>query len=178
MIRSLADVDWVDWRARDHATLLFVQRDDQLLLIHKKRGLGKGKVNGPGGKIEPGETPVECAIRECHEEIGIEVRDPEIVGVHRFQFTDGYSIHCWVYRGREFRGTPIETDEAIPFWAPVDDLPFDEMWEDDRLWLPLLLEGKRFDGRWVFEGDCMLDHELREIETWPDHARYLPRVSS
>ena len=49
---KLADIDWDTWQARDRATLLFVIRDGQVLLIHKKRGLGKGKVNGPGGRVE------------------------------------------------------------------------------------------------------------------------------
>ena len=56
-MNNLTDIDWENWRAKDPATLVFVFRDDEVLLINKKRGLGKGKVNGPGGKVDPGETP-------------------------------------------------------------------------------------------------------------------------
>jgi len=70
--RSLKDVDWDGWRASDPATLLFVVRDGQILLIRKKRGLGAGKINGPGGKFEKGETPLACALRETQEELEIE----------------------------------------------------------------------------------------------------------
>jgi len=34
------------------------------------------------------------------------------------------------------------------------------MWEDDRLWIPMMLRGERFLGRWIFDGDRMLDYEL------------------
>ena len=51
-------------------------------------------------------------------------------------------------------------DEAIPIWTPLDRIPYDEMWRDDGLWLPLALAGKRFDGRFVFDGDAMLWHEI------------------
>ena len=57
-------------------------------------------------------------------------------------------------------GEPTETDEAVPLWAPLDALPFDRMWADDRLWLPHLVEGRRFRGRFVFDGDRMVDHVL------------------
>ena len=69
MYEKVADVDWEKWQAEITATLMFVIRDDEVLLIHKKRGLGKGKVNGPGGKLEAGETPAACAVRETEEEV-------------------------------------------------------------------------------------------------------------
>ena len=80
----------------------------------------------------------------------------------RFQFVAGYSIHVWVFRAAGFRGDPVETEEAIPLWTPVDAIPYDEMWADDRLWLPLLLDGKRFDGRFLFDGDQMLGYAVSE----------------
>ena len=43
-----------------------------------------------------------------------------------FQFVDGYSIHVWVYRTRDFEGEPTETREAQPLWTPVDDIPFED----------------------------------------------------
>ena len=44
-----------------------------------------------------------------------------------------------------------ETDEAVPHWVPVDAVPYDRMWEDDRYWIPLLLAGRRFEARALFE---------------------------
>lgn len=159
-MKRLADVDWRDWQAVDPATLVFVIRDGNILLIDKKTGFGRGKVNGPGGKLEKGESPEECAIRECHEELGIRVGELRYCGQHRFQFVDGYSLLVWVYSAADYTGVPTETVEARPMWVALDDIPYDSMWEDDRLWLPMLIRGERFQGRWLFDGDRMLDYEL------------------
>lgn len=160
----MADIDWDTWQARDPATLVFVIRGDEILLIRKQRGLGRGKVNGPGGKLDPGEDALQCAARECEEELGIRVRNLECMGEHKFQFIDGYSIHCWVFRTSDFEGEPRETPEAIPLWTRVDDIPFEEMWEDDRIWLPLVIRGQPFSARWVFDDDRMLDYDLKKVD--------------
>lgn len=160
----MADIDWDTWQARDPATLVFVMRGDEILLIRKQRGLGRGKVNGPGGKLDPGEDALQCAARECEEELGIRVRNLECMGEHKFQFIDGYSIHCWVFRTSDFEGEPRETAEAIPLWTRIDAIPFEEMWEDDRIWLPLVIRGQPFSARWVFDDDRMLDYDLQEVD--------------
>ena len=74
-----------------------------------------------------------------------------------FQFIDGYSIFGHVFTAAGFEGSPTETDEAIPLWCSIDELPFDRMWEDDHTWFPHMLEGRRFSGRYIFDGDRMLD---------------------
>ncbi|MYG52823.1 MAG: 8-oxo-dGTP diphosphatase, partial [Rhodospirillaceae bacterium] len=124
----IADIDWSTWSAVDPATLIFIIRDGQILLIHKKRGLGKGKINGPGGRLEPGEAPEAAALRELREELGVAAVDPVFVGEHRFQFVDGYSTYVHVFRAPDLRGTPVETDEAIPLWVDLDAIPYDRMW--------------------------------------------------
>ena len=55
-------VDWETWEPNMRANLLFVVQGNRVLLIHKKRGIGAGKINGPGGKLEAGESPLEAAI--------------------------------------------------------------------------------------------------------------------
>lgn len=156
----VCDIDWTTWQAKDPATLVFVIAAGRILLIRKKRGLGAGKINGPGGRLDPGETPFDCAVREVEEELHTTPIGLERLGELRFQFVDGYSIHVHVFRAFDFEGEPVETDEAVPVWAPLDAIPFDQMWADDRVWLPLVIEGRRFSGRFVFDGDAMLDHEL------------------
>ncbi len=157
MYEKVADVDWEKWQAEITATLMFVIRDDEVLLIHKKRGLGKGKVNGPGGKLEAGETPAACAVRETEEEVGITPQEIEAAGELFFQFTDGLSIHCYVYRAGSFCGVPVETEEADPFWCRLDALPFEKMWEDDATWFDFMLSRSFFRGHYIFDDDRMLD---------------------
>jgi len=155
-------IDHIDsnWRAVDSATLIFVVRFDKVLLIRKKRGLGAGKINGPGGKLEPGETAQQCAHREINEELCIEVTESVDAGRLRFQFIDNYSIDVQVFVASGFQGTPSETAEAVPLWFNTNDIPFDEMWADDRIWLPRVLAGERVDGRFIFDGDRLLEHSV------------------
>lgn len=154
-------IDWAAWRPDLEATLLFVVRGERVLLIHKKRGLGAGKINAPGGKVDPGETPLDAAVREFEEELEARPVRPERLGVLAFEVVDGPSIRIHVFRSDDVDGEPVETDEAIPAWHPHDDIPYDEMWEDDRYWLPLLLEGRPFDVRTLFAGDRLLGVDVR-----------------
>ena len=77
------------WTPDILATLMFLVQDGKILLIRKKRGIGAGKVNGPGGKFEPGETALQCVLREVREELCIDVADAREMGVLNFSFTCG-----------------------------------------------------------------------------------------
>lgn len=158
--RKVSEIDWRAWRPVDRATLVFVVRGEEVLLMRKKRGLGAGKINGPGGRIEPGESVLACAVREVQEELCVTPTGLEEIGENAFQFVDGYSIHVHAFRASGIEGEPAETEEGAPLWFSARALPYDEMWEDDRLWVPHLLAGRRFAGRYVFEDDRMLDHEI------------------
>jgi len=155
--------DWTHWTPSVLATLMFIvdEKKQEVLLIRKKRGLGAGKINGPGGKIDPGETSEACAIRETQEELGVTAFEPVKHGELWFQFVDGLALHVDVYRATRWEGEAFETPEAIPLWTPLSNLPFDEMWADDRFWLAeVLVEKKHFTGRFLFDGDAMLTNEV------------------
>jgi 8-oxo-dGTP diphosphatase len=157
-------MDWSTWQPREYANLCFIVKDERVLLIRKKRGLGAGKINAPGGKLEPGETALEAAIRETREEIGVTPLFLEDHGVVRFQFTDGYSLHCAVFVARDFEGDPVETAEALPMWFPIAEVPYHEMWEDDRHWLPDVLAGRRCSGWFEFDGERMLSKRVELLQ--------------
>lgn len=142
------------------ATLMFVVQGDRILLIDKLRGIGKGKVNGPGGKIDPGETAAECVVRECQEELHITPRQPVKMGELWFAMSDIPDIHCHVFTAAEYDGEPTATDEAIPRWTRISEIPWKRMWEDDHHWLPHMLDGRKFLGKFVFEGEKLQWCEL------------------
>ncbi|MEI7945362.1 MAG: 8-oxo-dGTP diphosphatase [bacterium] len=154
------NIDWDTWVPVDVATLCFIRKEGKLLLIHKKRGLGKGKINAPGGRLEKGETLEQTAIRETQEEVGLTPIGLAPAGRLEFAFTDGYSLQAHVFTATDATGTLTETDEAIPFWCDENDIPYNEMWSDDRLWIPLMLDGTRFEAQFIFENDQMLWHKL------------------
>jgi 8-oxo-dGTP diphosphatase len=160
--RTVAGIDWATWKPTEKATLLFVVQDGRILLIHKKTGMGAGKINGPGGRLHAGESPRDGAVREVQEELCVLPTGVEEAGELFFQFVDGYSMHGFVFTARGFSGELCETHEAAPLWTARDSIPYDRMWADDRLWVPLMLEGRRFKGYFVFDGDAMLDARVDE----------------
>jgi 8-oxo-dGTP diphosphatase len=153
-------IDWSRWEPTERAVLCFVRDGDSLLLIHKKTGLGAGKVNAPGGRIDPGETAEDAAIREVREEVHVEASGLTKAGELHFQFADGYALHGTVFFASAHSGEPRETREADPFWCPVGEIPYEKMWEDDRHWLPLALAGRPFRAFFVFDGDRMLSRRI------------------
>jgi len=160
--RRVSEIDWATWVPTEKATLLFVLRDGQILLIHKKTGLGAGKINGPGGRIDPGETPRQCAIREVQEELCVTPTGVRQAGDLHFQFVDGYALYGVVFTATGFEGELCETREAAPIWTSIHAIPYGRMWADDALWLPLLLAGRPFRGHFIFDGDAMLDSRVEE----------------
>ena len=157
---KVADINWSAWQPEEVATLMFVIKNGRVLLIRKKRGLGAGKINGPGGRLEPDETPKECAIRETNEELIINPLNVRSAGELFFHAEDMPRIHGYIFVATDYEGTPSETDEAIPIWFDLSTIPFEEMWEDDRYWLPEVLNGQSVRGYFTFVNEQLLDHEV------------------
>lgn len=163
MREKTGDFLWPEnWEPDIVATLMFVVREGKVLLIRKKTGIGQGKINAPGGKIEPGETPLECALRETEEELHIKVKEARFMGDLFFSFLCGTTpeIRGYVFMAEEYEGIPTETREAAPFWADINDVPYEKMWEDDRYWLPYMLAGKKFKAQFLFEGEKVVAKDV------------------
>ncbi|MEM2216987.1 MAG: 8-oxo-dGTP diphosphatase [Thermofilaceae archaeon] len=136
------------------ATLCFLEKNGKVLLIRKKVGFGKGKLNGVGGRIEVGESPVEAAIREGVEEVSVKILELEPAGKLEFYSTnDNPDWVVYIYRSKKFEGEPKPSEEAEPQWYDIESLPYCEMWEDDRVWLPQVLAGKTVEGKFWFDKD-------------------------
>lgn len=117
----------------------------------KKRGFAEGMWNGYGGKANPEETEIQAARRELKEESGVSVDENLLEPSGVIQYTEprgNWSVHLFVvsdYNGPE----PQEMEEMKPQYWPVDHLPWEHMWENDKQWLPQLLEGKVISGKVV-----------------------------
>jgi len=148
-----------------HVTLLFLRRNGQILLAMKKRRFGAGMWNGAGGKVEPGETFEQAAIRECQEELDVTPSLLQKVGELHFLDLPGVDHYCHIYVTNTWRGEPQETEEMRPKWFDEDKIPYDQMWPDDSLWLPLLLDGKLFKGSITVNENTVQSYEIQEVSS-------------
>jgi 8-oxo-dGTP pyrophosphatase MutT (NUDIX family) len=153
------------------ATLCLLVKSDQILLAMKKRGFGVGKWNGVGGKLdfEKGDKNIlDAATRETKEEIGVDIKNPEKVGLVHFLFPYkpewNQDVHLFLVK--EWEGEPIESEEMNPKWFDLKDIPYDQMWSDDKYWLPTILGGNKFEANFVFkEGEEIENHDIKIIDT-------------
>ncbi|KAJ8036799.1 7,8-dihydro-8-oxoguanine triphosphatase [Holothuria leucospilota] len=73
-------------------------------------------------------------------------------------------LEVHVFKTDQFEGEPTETEEMRPKWFSVNDIPFKEMWPDDILWFPHLLNGTKFNGYFKFKGhDEIVDYTIKEV---------------
>jgi 8-oxo-dGTP pyrophosphatase MutT (NUDIX family) len=148
-------------------SLLFLVKNDQILLAMKKRGFGEGRWNGVGGKVETGETVESAMTREAQEEIGVTPTVYQKVADIRFdEYFKGEPtlMHVHIFTATEWTGKPTESDEMAPRWFAKKDIPYDSMWADDPYWLPLVLEGKKISADFKLdESDAIISHTIKEV---------------
>ncbi len=154
------------------ATLVFLYNAEsthkstqQILLAMKKRGFGVGRWNGVGGKLQEGEEIRDAAVREAEEEISVKIDTKNLVPVASLDFTfphkPDFDQQVHVYFVTEWEGEPTESEEMKPQWFDVGAIPYSEMWSDDILWLPLVLEGERIKAQFTFdENDTVTGHHI------------------
>ena len=119
-------------------------------------------------KKKKGESFEQSLIREAKEEIGIV--PTEYINMGELVFYNGEKVGFFVkvYLITEWKGTPKESDEVEPIWFTIDQIPYAQMWEDDKYWFPKVLEGKKIRAEFWFEnlfGDrpIMIRHKIHEV---------------
>lgn len=129
----------------------------ELLLGVKKRGFGAGRLVAPGGRIEPGESAPEAAVREVREESGLAVALADLRSAghirYRFPARPEWDLTITVFTADRFEGEPRASDEIDPAWHAVASLDYGAMWDDARYWLPGVLAGERVDALITFAAD-------------------------
>ena len=143
-------------------TLCIIQKDNKVLLGLKKRGFGMGNWNGFGGKVNDGESIESATKRELFEEAGITVNNIERVGVIDFSWKDKEDIlEVNIFKAVDFTGLPKESEEMKPQWFLVNNIPYEKMWSDDKYWMPMFLENKKFKGNFIFdEKNNVINYQL------------------
>jgi len=140
-------------------TLLYVFRGEsaarEVLLGEKLQGFGTGMIMGLGGHVEDGESDAEAAVREAHEEAGVQVEladaSRRATVTYRFPAQPSLDAEVAVFIGEPWTGHVTASDELRPEWFPVAQVPLDRMWDDEQYWLPCVLGGELLVAEFVFD---------------------------
>ena len=140
----------------------------QVLLGLKKRGLGKGLWNGFGGKLFDNEAIEHCAVREVHEECGLNIDLKDLIKVAEitFRFKDSTKVfEQHVFQTFRFSGKLTESEEMSPKWFEVKELSYDQMWLDQEFWHHLMFKNYKFKSSFLLDGfEKVLRYEITLVD--------------
>jgi 8-oxo-dGTP diphosphatase len=146
------------------ATLCYIRKDSHTLMIHrvkKENDMHAGKWNGLGGKLEPSETPEECAIREIWEESGLQVKHLILKGIITFPtFDDQEDWYTFIFVIDEFEGQLIDSPEGYLKWIPDEELLDLNIWPGDRIFIPWLERAEFFSAKFVYQNKELVEHSV------------------
>lgn len=147
------------------ATLCYVRSGGRTLMLHRNKKPGdvhKDKWNGLGGKLEPGESPDECVLREVEEEAGLRLLDPRLRGVLTFpHFAKGEDWVVFVYTATRYEGTLLHASaEGALEWVDDAKVPGLNLWEGDRVFLPWLDGERFFSAKFVYRDGKLAGHDV------------------
>lgn len=148
-----------------NTTLVLIFQNNKVLLAQKKRGFAQGTFNGIGGKQDPGETIEQAMVRETQEEIGVTPTKYSQVGLIRFDTWykgERVDLNLNIFTCSDFVGEIEETEEMIPEWFEIENVPFDKMLPDDKEWFPIVVEGGNVYGTVFLEED--LKHSINNFK--------------
>lgn len=145
------------------ATLCYLKMDGKTLMIHrikKENDMHQGKWNGLGGKLNPGESPEDCVIREVREESGLTISDPLLKGFLTFpRFANDEDWYAFVFVARKIEGQLIESEEGVLEWIDDDLLLNLDLWEGDLIFLPWLERPGIFSGKFIYQDGKLVEHK-------------------
>ncbi|HBX68324.1 MAG TPA: DNA mismatch repair protein MutT [Chloroflexi bacterium] len=144
------------------ATLCYLRQNGHTLMVHrikKENDMHAGKWNGLGGKLEPGETPEECAAREIWEESGLEVNNLTLRGIITFPgFANDEDWYTFLFVSDNFTGELIDSPEGHLQWIPDHELLDLNLWPGDRIFIPWLDQPGFFSGKFVYKDGKLVEH--------------------
>ena len=150
-------------------TVIFLVKQNLVLLGYKKSGFGKGNYVGIGGKVESNETIEEAATRELKEEINVDVpiSDLNKVAILKFYFPhiidESWNQEVYAFLVTRWDGKPTETDEVKPVWFQKDKLPLSKMWDDAQYWIPRILKGEEVSDQYLFDKDLKVIEQQKFV---------------
>lgn len=147
------------------STMCYITKNNKTLMLYrnkKENDVHEGKYVGLGGKIEKGETPEECIVREVKEESGLNIKNPMLKGVLTFpSFKDDEDWYVFLYTARDFDGQITESNEGELLWVQNDDLEKLNLWDGDKLFLKWMKDDRFFSGKITYKKGKLEDYNVK-----------------
>ena len=145
-------------------TLWIIVKNWKILLAMKKRWFWEWYWNWAWWKFEEGETNEECMIRELEEETWLVTKKENLENfwVLHFYFDEKseWNQDVVLFVINDFKRNPVETEEMRPKWFDLNNIPYSEMWESDKIRMPRILKWDRIEYNFFLR----LDWSVREFE--------------
>ena len=152
-------------------TLCYLTAEGKTLMLHrvkKKDDINHDKWIGIGGKLEQGESPEECMLREFTEETGLTLLDWAYRGIVTFVSGD-VCEYMHLFTAGAFQGRMKQCDEGTLEWVDTDKITQLPIWEGDKVFFRLLRERRGFFSlKLTYEGDRLARVKLdgKEVADW------------
>lgn len=148
------------------SSLCYIEKDGKYLMLHrtkKKKDINKDKWLGIGGKLEEGESPEECIVREVKEETGLTLKQYKLRGFVTYVSNKWETEYMYVFTANKFEGNLIECDEGDLKWInkeKINELP---TWEGDHIFMEKLQKDNGFfSAKFEYDGEKLVQYEMTE----------------
>ena len=134
-----------------NTSLCYIRRSGKTLILHRDKKPNDplhGKWIVPGGKFEPGESPLDCALREVWEETGLILKKAILRGIITFvvETPEKYleTCHTFVFESPSFTGRLIDSPEGYLKWVHDPKISSLDIFDKDKIFTPWVYKNKKF----------------------------------
>jgi len=148
------------------ATMVYCIKDGDVLLMLRNKEPNLGLWVGPGGKLEPGESPYDCAKRELYEETGLEVNDLYFRGlITEISPRPDWQWLMFLYVATEFSGTLVEDKrEGRLSWCSLSEVMQLPIPEADSVFFQKVININMpfYQAKFVYDSDLSLVNVIEQ----------------